>query len=615
MTEQRNILLSLLCGIDLMRRIFFNLIFIVLLVGLAYWFLRDATPAVDDETVLVIRPGQTLVEQLEISPRGRALHELLGEGSDQAGQETLLRNLVTALERAAEDQRIKALHLDLNRLNTAGLTKLQDLAAAIKSFKESGKVVIASADSYSQAAWFVAAQADEIYLNPMGEVKIEGYSYYQPYFKEAIDRFGIEFNIFRVGTYKSAVEPFMRNDMSPQARTANLEWMNDLWRVYLAESASARGLDVAALSDYVEHYDRHVRTAGGSLAEAALKAGVVDFLAPRDAVTERLIEIVGDDEDGNYVQIPYADYLNASREAERNKEQIVAVIVARGEIVDGVGARGVIGGDSTVRLIRHARDDDDIKALVLRVDSGGGSAFASEIIRRELELTRAAGKPVVVSMGSVAASGGYWISMASDQVWAHPTTITGSIGVFGMLPTFQKTLSKYLGVHNDGVGTTSMAGSYRPDRSLNPRMANIIQHSVDDTYRRFIGLAAAARGMTAEQVDSVAQGRVWSGEDAFAYGLVDRLGGQQGALDAAAALAGLDDDYAVRYLELEQNMKGMLSTLLLSKAVTLVGSEPVSGGSVSLRSKFEKNLARPLELMGKLNDPNGIYTYSFIEVD
>jgi protease-4 len=612
---RRGIFTTIGRSIDMTRRVTVNVLFVAVIIAVIVIALSGGGPDVPKTAALVIKPDGRLVEQLGGDPMERAMQELTGQGEPQ----TLLKDLVDAIAAAKDDDRIEVLVLDLNGLGGAGLTKLQDLAAAVDEFRESGKTVIATADNYSQGAYFVAAHADEVYLNPMGMLLLEGLGRYRTYYKDGIDRLEVDWNIFRVGTFKSAVEPFMRNDMSEAAREANLEWLGDLWQVYLDEVAAARGLEVDALRAYAEDPGTFIRDAGGDTAKAALDAGLVDTLATRGEVRARLIELVGEDEDTHsYRRISHSDYLEAEggdRTGAHAKGDVIGIVVARGEILDGSQPPGKIGGDSTAALIRQARNDEQVKAVVLRVDSGGGSAFASEIIRRECEATRDAGKPVVVSMGSVAASGGYWVSMASDEVWAHPTTITGSIGIFGMFPTYQKPLSKYLGMNVDGVGTTRIAGAIRPDRALDPEVGEIIQTIINQGYAQFIGLAAEARGTTPEEIDAVGQGRVWSGEDAHELGLIDHLGGLDDALGSAAKLADLGEDYTVRFVEKELDFKEKLVADLLSGAARIVGGDSPPVLPVTPHQRVVRLIARQMEILETFNDPTGVYAYSFIEID
>ena len=616
-TRKRSKLGALARGIDGARRFTLNLVFIAVIVGLLVVLFSGGGPEVPKTTALRLAPAGRLVEQVANDPMEKIRNEIMGT----AETETLLKDLVDAIALAKDDKRVEVLVLDLDGLSGAGMTKLQDLGVAIDDFKSTGKKVIAEADSYGQAGYYLAARADEIYMHPMGMLLLEGFGRYRTYYKDGIDRLELDWNIFKVGTFKSAVEPFMRNDMSPAAREANTEWLGDLWRAYLGDVASARGVSVETLVDYAENPGRHIDEAGGDTALAALNAGLIDGIATRDEVKQKLIDLVGeDDETHSYFKISVDNYLEAEggdRTGADAKGDVVGVVVARGTILDGSHPAGTIGGDSTAALIRQARQNDDVKAIVLRVDSGGGSAFASEIIRRECELARADGKPLVVSMGSVAASGGYWISMASDEVWAHPTTITGSIGIFGMFPTYQKPMAKYLGWHVDGVGTAPLAGALRPDRALDPAVGEMIQSVINKGYDRFITLVAEARETSPEEIDKVGQGRVWSGEDAFDLGLVDKLGTLDDAIASAAAMADLGEDYAVKYVEKELEFKDKLVADLLVRAVRVLGLNDDNHVLVSAVPRLEvvQLVARQMEILGELNDPHGMYAYSWVEAD
>jgi protease IV len=587
-----------------------NVVFFVIVIGLLFLMLRSDAPEFADKNALVLAPKGTIVEQLTAG--GPSLSTMV---TGKPEGETLLRDVVETIERAGEDERIDVLVLDLSKLHSAGVSKLQEIAGALTAFRARGKTIIATADNYSQAAYYLAAHADEIYMHQMGEVGIAGLGRYHMYFKDALDRFEVQWHVFRVGKYKSAVEPYIANEMSPEAREADLEWMGDLWGAWIADVAAARGLAAANLVDYAQNFDAHVVRANGDTAAAAVAAGLVDYTGGRDVVRERLIALVGEDpKTHDFHRIAADEYLAFAREESPRQHtgDKVAVIVARGMIVDGEAPAGTIGGDSTAALVRKARLDEDTKALVLRVDSGGGSAFASEVIRRELELARAAGKPVVVSMGSVAASGGYWISTASDEIWASPTTITGSIGIFGMFPTFEKPLAKQLGVHTDGVATTPFA-DVSPGRALDPAVARALQSGIEHGYREFLARVAAARNMTTEQVDAIAQGRVWSGQDAHAAGLVDQLGGLQEAIASAATRADLGSEYQVDYVEKELEFQDRIVNSLLDDAA--VGIDVTPGFASSPYATVLRHFEEQARLVAGLNDPRGIYAYAMIDVD
>jgi protease-4 len=599
-------------GLDQTRRFTVNVLFVVLVVLLLGWLLSGGGPDIPDQTALVLAPDGDLVEQLSGDPLDRALEQLAGD----AQPETLMRDLLDSIAAAETDDRVQVLLLDLNDMGGAGLSKLQTLRAAIEDFKSTGKKVIAAADSYTQSSYYLATAADEIHMHEMGLLLLPGYGRYRSYYKDGLDRLEVDMHIFRVGEYKSAVEPFLRNDMSDHAREANLEWLGDLWDLYLTDVAAARGMTEEQLRLAVDGFLDALREEH-TTAKVALRFGLVDHIGNRDAVRDRMIELLGEDEEGtSFPQVDSETYLTSldRRPSEKTGDAKVAVIVARGTIVDGTAPPGEIGGDSTAALIREARQDDAVKALVLRVDSGGGSAFASEVIRREFELARAAGKPVVVSMGSVAASGGYWISSASDEIWARPSTITGSIGIFGMFPTFQKPLAKYLGTRVDGVGTTPLAGALRLDRELAPEVGEAIQVIVDQGYEDFLEHVSEARDMTRDEVDRIARGRVWSGADAHELGLVDHLGGLDQAIASAAEKAGLGEDYGVRFVHREPSFRERLMADLLTRVATVVGRIETRRRP-SVQERLLDFLDRQTDLLRTLDDPNGLYAHCLCVVE
>jgi protease-4 len=598
-------------GIDAARRVFVNLLFVALVIILLVVLFSDGKPDIADKTALVIAPKGQLVEQLT----GQSIERMIDEARGVVPPETLVKDVVDAIDAAKEDDRVQALVLNLSAFGGGRMTKLQDVRDAIVDFKTSGKKVVATSDFYEQNGYFLAAPADEILIHKMGGVVLQGFGRYKMYYKDGIDRLGLDVHIFRVGEYKSAVEPYLRNDMSPEAKEANLEWLGDLWQIYLDEAAAARGMTVAQLEEYANEFPRLIEEANGDAAKAALDFGLVDQALTRIELREHLIELVGEDEDTHsFNQIAFKEYLEAADEdrfGRKAKGDRVGVVVARGTILDGSQPPGTIGGDSTAALIRQARNNDEIKAIVLRVDSGGGSAFASEIIRRECEKARADGKPVIASMGSVAASGGFWISSSSDQIWAYPSTITGSIGIYGMIPTYQRPLAKHLGVRVDGVSTAPLAG-IRPDRELPEEVGQAIQTMIDQGYREFLERVAESRGMSTEEVDQIARGRVWSGQDAHELGLVDSLGDLDDAIAAAAELAELGGEYEVTYIEKEIKFKDRILKELLARGIRVAGSEL---DSQSPMEEVLRQVERSAAAFAELNDPNHAYALSMIETD
>ncbi len=615
MYERKNPLVRALNGtwraIDVSRKVAVNLVFLAIVIAVLVVVFSSEDPKIADTTALVIAPQGQLVEQLT----AKSIEQMVEEVRGTATPETLLKDVVDAIEAGKDDDRVQVLLLDLSSFGGARLTKLQDVGEAIDDFRTSGKKVVAIADEYNQDAYYLAARADEIVMHKMGAVVLEGFGRYRMYYKEGIDKLGLDVHVFKVGTYKSATEPYLRDDMSEYAREANAEWLGDLWRIYLGDVAAARGTTPERLDEYAQEFARFAVEADGDTAKAALDFGLADQALTRVETRDYLIGLVGeDDETHSYNRVVFTDYLKTvddDRFGRKAKGDRVGIIVARGTILDGTQPAGTIGGDSTAALIRQARNDDDVKAIVLRVDSGGGSAFASEVIRRECEAARAAGKPVIASMGSVAASGGFWISTSSDQIWAHPSTITGSIGIFGIIPTYQRPLANILGIHVDGIGTAPLAG-VRMDRELPPEVGVVIQQIIEHGYREFLTRVAESRGMTTEEVDKIAQGRVWSGTDAYDLGLVDHLGDLDDAVRAAAELAGLGDDYAVSYIEKEEEFKDKVLRELLAEAVEVSGQ---GAASASPLDEMLGRIERAAADFAALNDPNHAYALSDIETD
>lgn len=597
----------------LFQKILLNTLFWVIILVIAVGFIINRPPGVPEKAALILNPVGNIVEQLSAAPMNRIMN--LGE------QEVLLRDLLDAVNRAGDDKRIQALVLktDQMRLGVAGMSKLLNLKAALERFKKTGKKIIAVGDEYNQSGYFLAAQADEVYINPMGRVILKGFGIFSRFYKEGLEKFDVDVHVFRVGKYKSAVEPFMRNNMSDDAKLADIDILNDLWSLWLEGCAEGRNLKVGDIQNYINNFKDSVVQKKGDMVKIALDARLVDKIAGRDEFRDHLIELVGEDkETHNYSQIGFKNYLasfNRKQHIDPSKENIIGIVMAKGEIYDGVRPPGEIGGDSTADLIRRARLDKNIKAIVLRVDSPGGSAFAAEIIRRECARALEDGKPVIVSMGSIAASGGYWISTASDEIWASPATITGSIGVFGMFPTIDRALSRFLGVHVDGVGTTPLSGIDSIERPFNPELGVIEQQAVDRIYDEFITRVAESRHMKKEAVDAIAQGRVWSGEAALRIGLVDKLGNLKDAIESAASRAGLGKNYQTEYIKPVLTQREKLMAALSGRAQSVFGTENIINDHPGVFVKSIQAMVRNMGPIAKFNDPNGVYAYCPFSMD
>ncbi|MEZ0471706.1 signal peptide peptidase SppA [Luteimonas salinilitoris] len=539
-------------AINFTRQLVFNLLFFAVLLILLALAAGGAGRPLLDRTTLVIAPEGRIVEQYTADPASRALAKMMG---DDRAVEVQLRDLLRAIEAAADDDRIERVFLRVDRLQPSGIATLREVAGALRDLRAAGKQIVAYGDGFSQGAYLLAAQADEVYVDPMGSgVVLEGFASYGPYFGEALqEKLSVDIHVFKVGEFKSAVEPYVLDAASPEAKEADLYWLNDLWQRHLGDIAQARELSVEQLEAGIDGMADGVAALGGDLARYALEQKLVDGLKTREDVERLLTErgVADDDAEGGYRNVALDGYLaHVDRDGPTlGRQSQVAVVVAEGAISEGDQPPGTVGGESTAALLREAREDEQVESVVLRVNSPGGSAYASEQINREVEALKAAGKPVVVSMGHVAASGGYWISMNADRIYADPSTITGSIGVFGLFPNITRTLDR-IGVHTDGVGTTRLAGAFDITRPLEPEVGRLIQSSVEKIYDDFVTKVAAGRGAQPAAIDRVARGRVWSGAQARDRGLVDELGGFRDAIADAARRAELEEgDYHVRYIE------------------------------------------------------------------
>ncbi|NJI22148.1 signal peptide peptidase SppA [Aeromonas veronii] len=587
------------------RLMLVNLLFLIVVLVIVFSVSQKEAPKAPIEGALTLNLNGVLVEQRsQTDPTVQLLRQM--DSSDEQPSEIVLSDLLWAIKSAKDDERIKALVIKPQGLQGANFTKLQEVASAIDSFRESGKPVIAMADFYTQGQYLLAAHADHVLLNQSGAVVIEGLGVYQTYFKSALEKLNITPHVFKVGTYKSFVEPYTRDEMSPESKEANQRWLDQLWQSYVADVAEQREIEPDAVAPGKDRFLELLRKAGGNAANYALDNGLVDQLATRDEMTQAVIKEVGEADDHGWKGVGLKEYLAAIPEQyPRSGKDGVGLVVASGAIMDGVQPAGTIGGDSLSDLLADARRDDKVKAVVLRVDSPGGSAFAAEQIRAELLALKQAGKPVVVSMGSYAASGGYWISADADKIFASPTTLTGSIGVFGMFATIDKALAQF-GVHTDGVGTTDYVG-VGPTRALPDHVAQAIQLSVEDTYQRFIGLVSKGRGLSPEEAEKAAEGRVWTGEDAKALGLVDEFGNLDDAIKAAAELANLKE-WQVTPIEQEESTKDKFLRQLFDSSAQVLAPQLQSWLPVGF-GKALVEVNRSLDPLTRFNDPQGTYAF------
>ncbi len=518
-----------------LRGTILNLLLLGVIVAIINTTLQQESPKIIPGAPLFMAIEGILVDQKSYVPASAMLIE-----SDYKNRETLVRDIVTAIDRAAADSNIPSLILDLNFLAYGDFSKLSEIASALENFRNQGKTITAYADTFDQGRYFLASYANAIFMDPLGSVGIQGFAAYRQFYKDALDKLNVSVHVFQAGSYKDFGEPYLRNDMSEESKEHTATWINDLWRFYTSNVERNRLLDEGTLNEYANQFADNLKTVGGDTAQLALQFQLIDRLTTRQ---EQQSFLESENEEFN----DFRHYLAATSHNPMLSPNHIAVISARGEIVTGHQPPGMIGADSLSEIIARVRDNNRVKALVIRVDSGGGSSFGSELIRRELELTRQAGKPVVISMGSMAASGGYWLSLGADEIWAMPTTITGSIGVFSIVPTFASSFEK-LGIHSDGLGTTKVAGGLQLDRPLHPHMKQTMQAGVDHIYQRFLSLTATARNRQPEEIHEVAQGRVWSGAQAQGLGLIDHLGYLQDAIRSAAQLAQLKpDEYVLTY--------------------------------------------------------------------
>lgn len=596
-------------GLNFSRRLVLNIIFVILVVVIIVGISNSGSdkPSVAKNSALILNlSGNLVIQKTWVDPAEKFVSEALGQG--QEAPEILVKDLVNVIENAAKDKRIDTIILELDRFGGGGMDKLKDVGEALAAFKESGKPIYAIGDYYGRSQYYLASYADNVYVHPMGSLLMEGYTRYGTYFAEALEKLKVSTHVFKVGKFKSAVEPYLRNDMSPEAKLANEAWLNELWRMFKDDVATSRGFGTDNFDETFADLLTKFEAVEGDFAQYALSNNWVDGLRTRAQFRSEMIALLGVGEEENtfnYVTFPaYSKMLKPIfPNAKDDSDNQIAVIVARGTILDGEQDPGAIGGDSTAKLLRKARINDKVKAVVLQVDSGGGSAFASEVIRQEVELIKAAGKPVIASMSSVAASGGYWISVSANKIYAEPSTITGSIGIFGMLATFENSFN-YLGVNSDGVSTNELVG-IGVDRPLAEGYKSLIQMNIERGYKRFISLVADERKMTLEEVDNIAQGRVWVGTQALEIGLVDELGGLSDAIAAAAEMAELED-YKQVYIERELSDDELMWVNLLNNASSFFSGLNINYEPSPLL-KLAKGLDDKAKFMTELNDPMASY--------
>ncbi|EBZ5997001.1 signal peptide peptidase SppA [Salmonella enterica subsp. enterica serovar Durham] len=592
--------------LNLVREMVLNLFFIFLvLVGVGIW-MQIGNGSNSEQTArgaLLLDISGVIVDKPSTNHRLGALgRQLFGASSDRL-QENSLFDIVNAIRQAKDDRNITGIVLDLKNFTGADQPSMRYIGKALREFRDSGKPVFAVGENYSQGQYYLASFANKIWLSPQGQVDLHGFATNGLYYKTLLDKLKVSTHVFRVGTYKSAVEPFIRDDMSPAAREADSRWIGELWQNYLHTVSANRQISPQQLFPGAQAIIDGLTSVGGDTAKYALDHKLVDALASSADVEKALTKQFGwSKTENNYRAISYYDY---SLKTPADTGGTIAVIFANGAIMDGEETPGNVGGDTTASQIRDARLDPKVKAIVLRVNSPGGSVNASKVIRAELAAARAAGKPVVVSMGGMAASGGYWISTPANYIVASPSTLTGSIGIFGVINTVENSLSS-IGVHSDGVSTSPLA-DISVTKALSPEVQQMMQLSIEYGYKRFITLVADARKRTPEQIDKIAQGHVWTGEDAKANGLVDSLGDFDDAVAKAAELAKLKqwhlDYYQDEPTVLDMVMDSMTGSVraMLPEAIQVMLPAPLVSAANTVKAEGDK--------LAVFNDPQNRYAF------
>ncbi|TON45192.1 signal peptide peptidase SppA [Vibrio parahaemolyticus] len=592
-------------SITFIRLALANLIFLLMIAVFyfAFTYTGEGRPVIEKESALVMNLSGPIVEQRRyVNPMDSVAGSLLG---NEMPKENVLFDIVDTIRYAKDDAKVSGLVLALRDLPETNLTKLRYIAKALNEFKASGKPVYAVGDFYNQSQYYLASYADKVYMAPDGGVLIKGYSAYSMYYKTLLEKLDVSTHVFRVGTYKSAIEPFIRDDMSDAAKESATRWVTQLWSAFVDDVTTNRNINAKVLNPTMEELLTEMKSVDGDLAQLAVKMGLVDELATRQDIRTLFAKEFGSDGKDSYNAISYYDYLATIRPDYTLANHDIAVVVASGAIMDGQQPRGTVGGDTVASLLRQARNDEKVKAVVLRVDSPGGSAFASEVIRNEVEALKKVGKPVVVSMSSLAASGGYWISMSADKIVAQPTTLTGSIGIFSVITTFEKGFSK-LGINTDGVGTSPFSGD-GITTGLSEGASQAFQLGIEHGYKRFISLVGSNRDMTVEEVDKVAQGRVWTGQDALSFGLVDQMGDFDDAVELAAKLANVTD-YGIYWVEEPLSPTELFLQEFMNQVKVSLGVDATSLLPKSLQpvaQQFEQDAS----LLQSFNDPKGQYAF------
>ncbi len=593
------------------RNFLMNLLLVIIFIAIIIALIPREVSLVPRGTVLRLDISGDIVEEKKLLS---SLEKLLKVPFSLSvpQPETALQDILDVINKSAKDDSISVLLLNLKDMGHAGMNQLENIGQALLHFKESGKTVVAAEDYYTQSQYFLASYANRIFLNPMGGVDIHGFGVYRLYFKDALEKLEVNYNVFKVGTYKSAIEPFTRNSMSPADKQQNELWLSALWQLYTDGIAKQRNISVDAIHYYTNNIAEALNSTNGDTAQLALKTGLVDQIATREETISYLSSLTPLLPSKAPNVLSSTDYLDAiipSYTEDASDTPNIGLIIAEGTILPGKQPPGMIGGESLAMLIKETREDKEIKALVLRINSGGGSAFASEVIRQELLELKKSGKPIVVSMGTVAASGGYWIAADADEIWAAPSTITGSIGIFGAIPTFEKTLAS-LGIYSDGTGTTPLSAGLDLTQPLPEQLKAAIQQTIIYNYDQFLQIVANGRNLDKSRVAGLAEGRVYDGQTAKTLGLVDNLGSLDDAIGAAARLADLQS-FSTKYIRPPVSVKEQFLQFLTT-GVAFLEDRSFIQHPVMLRIK--KVIFRHLNKVMFFEDPRGIYAQCLVNL-
>ena len=595
----------LLSGI---RSLIFNIIFLAAIVLVVIALFSSEETVIQPRSILQLKIAGNIVEQRQQStPFDDALKEYSGFSSEP--EETLLQDIVDAINAGAVDSRISALLLDLSSMGKAGMNQLEVIGNALEAFQETGKEVIAAESYYNQDQYYLASHANKVFLDPMGFVHLSGFGLYRLYFREALEKLKINYHVFKVGSFKSALEPFTRSSMSSQDRQQSRMWLTSLWNSYVDKVADQRSISREQLLGYINDVPENLKSVGGNMAELALASGLVDEVASQHRIRAYLASKSEGSAHFGYRAVSFSEYLStldSSYSYNDIQEDTIAVIVAQGTIMPGHSSPGIVGSETLSELIRNSASSEHIKAAVLRIDSGGGSAFASETIRQELLEFKKKGKPLIVSMGTFAASGAYWISADADEIWASPDTLTGSIGIFMAVPTFEKLLQSG-GVYRDGVGTTNLSGAMDLSQPLSPEVKQAIQLTLDNGYHTFLSIVSEGREIPMQEMETIAQGKVFSGTEALKTGLIDRLGNLKPAIESAASMAGLES-YQVSTLQPYFSLKQRFFQQFGTKVISYFS------GNSEIREFLQHLFSSGSEFRNILlfRDPKGMYAHCML---